>query len=48
MTALIPHLDAGTPLLEIQDQPGECGYGCPCNVGESDVSEYGMHWTVAS
>lgn len=33
------------PLIEIEDQPGDCGPGCPCEAGPSDGTDYGMHWT---
>lgn len=49
-TVLAPHdVVAGTfdrPLFEVVPQPGDCDSYCPCNVGPSDGSEYGMHWTA--
>ncbi|CRK59023.1 hypothetical protein [Alloactinosynnema sp. L-07] len=43
MTALMTVLAGGNdrPLFEIEDQPGDCSPGCPC---ETDGSDYGARW----
>jgi hypothetical protein len=41
----VPYIDAaGTHrfLVEVEEQPGACGYACPCTT--VDGSEYGMRW----
>lgn len=40
----LPAIRGGTPVFAIIDQPGDCSPGCPCEVGPSDGSDYGMHW----
>lgn len=41
----LPAIRGGTPIFALIDQPGDCSPGCPCEVGPSDGSHYGMHWT---
>ncbi len=43
MTALVTVLAGGNdrPLFEIENQPGDCSPGCPC---ETDGSDYGARW----
>ena len=40
----LPAIRGGTPIFAVIAQPGDCSPGCPCEVGPSDGSDYGMHW----
>jgi hypothetical protein len=44
----LPTIALGAPIFNVVDQPGDCSPGCPCVVGPSDGSDYGMHWTALS
>lgn len=44
----LPALRVGTPIFAAIAQPGDCSPGYPCEVGLSDGSNYGMHWTAPS
>lgn len=43
----LPSIALGTPIFNVVEQPGDCGPNCPCRVGPSDCSEYGMHWSAS-
>jgi hypothetical protein len=48
VTQSLPTIALGVPIFNVIDQPGDCSPGCPCVVGPSDGSDYGMHWTGVS